>query len=226
MITRIPASFLAASLFGSFPCLQAGAANVAIPLPEHPRPDFARADWVNLNGPWQFRFDGDLHSPFYISTGDQLCRDAKPGETVEVPLLASFMTDRRPGRSLALHAQLYGWDSLGRREVYFQTNQSNIFEPWLAKELPALKIAMPKKPAVAVLSFSLQNEAGVVLQRNFTTFLVASSLAPRVESLKSGGRDLHVVRFASPSNAEDRTTYIAARSPRAGARRRNRAELV
>ena len=28
-----------------------------IPLPEHPRPDFERAAWLNLNGPWQFRFD-------------------------------------------------------------------------------------------------------------------------------------------------------------------------
>ena len=30
-----------------------------IPLPEHPRPDFERAEWVNLNGTWQFRFDPD-----------------------------------------------------------------------------------------------------------------------------------------------------------------------
>ncbi len=28
-----------------------------IPLPEHPRPDFERSKWVNLNGEWQFRFD-------------------------------------------------------------------------------------------------------------------------------------------------------------------------
>lgn len=28
-----------------------------IPLPEHPRPDFERADWQNLNGIWQFEFD-------------------------------------------------------------------------------------------------------------------------------------------------------------------------
>jgi len=28
-----------------------------IPLPEHPRPDFQRQDWKNLNGLWQFRFD-------------------------------------------------------------------------------------------------------------------------------------------------------------------------
>src|SRR5262249_61263060 len=29
----------------------------SIPLPEHPRPDFQRADWLNLNGRWQFAFD-------------------------------------------------------------------------------------------------------------------------------------------------------------------------
>ncbi|MDG1572019.1 glycoside hydrolase family 2 TIM barrel-domain containing protein [Robiginitalea sp. M366] len=28
-----------------------------IPLPEHPRPDFRRPDWINLNGAWEFRFD-------------------------------------------------------------------------------------------------------------------------------------------------------------------------
>ncbi|MFN9689265.1 MAG: sugar-binding domain-containing protein [Bacteroidota bacterium] len=28
-----------------------------IPLPEHPRPDFERTDWVNLNGSWIFGFD-------------------------------------------------------------------------------------------------------------------------------------------------------------------------
>ncbi|MBN1909087.1 MAG: hypothetical protein JW818_05055 [Pirellulales bacterium] len=27
------------------------------PLPEHPRPDFQRAEWVNLNGKWDFEFD-------------------------------------------------------------------------------------------------------------------------------------------------------------------------
>jgi hypothetical protein len=35
----------------------AGAVDAAIPKPEHPRPDAARAFWANLNGRWQFRFD-------------------------------------------------------------------------------------------------------------------------------------------------------------------------
>jgi hypothetical protein len=28
-----------------------------IPRPEHPRPQFSRANWLTLNGPWEFRFD-------------------------------------------------------------------------------------------------------------------------------------------------------------------------
>ncbi|MBN1127173.1 MAG: hypothetical protein JXA82_19375 [Sedimentisphaerales bacterium] len=30
-----------------------------IPLPEHPRPDFQRSRWMNLNGSWQFEFDSE-----------------------------------------------------------------------------------------------------------------------------------------------------------------------
>src|SRR5436189_1055098 len=34
---------------------------VQVPLPEHPRPDFQRAEWLNLNGRWRFAFDpGDI----------------------------------------------------------------------------------------------------------------------------------------------------------------------
>lgn len=28
------------------------------PRPEHPRPDFQRSEWINLNGLWQFEIDG------------------------------------------------------------------------------------------------------------------------------------------------------------------------
>ena len=30
-----------------------------IPLPEHPRPDFKRPQWINLNGAWEFKFDSN-----------------------------------------------------------------------------------------------------------------------------------------------------------------------
>ena len=31
--------------------------HTAIPRPEYPRPQFAREDWINLNGVWEFEID-------------------------------------------------------------------------------------------------------------------------------------------------------------------------
>jgi hypothetical protein len=49
-------AFLATLCAASDVAAQAGAVD-SVPLPENPRPDFERADWVNLNGRWQFAFD-------------------------------------------------------------------------------------------------------------------------------------------------------------------------
>jgi len=138
----------------------------------------------------------DLHSPFYVSNGDELCREVKPGGVVTVPLFASFFTDHCPGRRLVLRSELYGWDTLGRRETFRQANQPVAFEPWMARELPPLKTTMPGKPSLAVLALSLETEAGLVLHRNFTTFLVQDGSSPRTETLDSGGSRLRLVRFA------------------------------
>ena len=35
----------------------------SIPLPEHPRPDWERSDWINLNGVWDFAFAADGQEP-------------------------------------------------------------------------------------------------------------------------------------------------------------------
>lgn len=40
-----------------FSLIAAGFSGAGIPLPEHPRPDWKRDEWVNLNGQWRFAFD-------------------------------------------------------------------------------------------------------------------------------------------------------------------------
>ena len=37
--------------------IERGFSQETIPLPEHPRPDFERSLWQNLNGNWDFEFD-------------------------------------------------------------------------------------------------------------------------------------------------------------------------
>ncbi len=57
------------ALCGIFFCLNVS--GQTIPLPEHPRPDFERAQWLNLNGTWDFSFDSEnkgIDQKWYNST--------------------------------------------------------------------------------------------------------------------------------------------------------------
>jgi hypothetical protein len=141
----------------------------------------------------------DLHGPFYISTGSDLCRDVKPGEEVQVPLWASFLTDRAPGSQLRLRASLTGWDTLGRPQRYSETDRAIDFQPWFSKEIEPLRIRMPDQPSLAILSLVLEDAAGGVLHRNFTTFLVAVGPSPRDQQVEIKGVRARAVRFAPGS---------------------------
>ena len=138
----------------------------------------------------------DFHGAFYLSTGSELCREVKPGQAVEVPIFASFLTDQAPGPRLVLRGELYGWNTLGQRESYGQTKQAIEFQPWMTQDVAPVKLTMPDHAALAVLALSLESEAGVVLHRNFTTFLVADGPSPRVETIKQDNAEVRLIRFA------------------------------
>jgi len=53
-----------------------------VPRPEHPRPDFQRSDWINLNGPWQFEIDREQKG---IERGYTSGRDLTGRITVPFP---------------------------------------------------------------------------------------------------------------------------------------------
>jgi hypothetical protein len=138
----------------------------------------------------------DWHSLFYLSTGSELCLEVKRGARVQVPLYASFMTGRAPGKELVLETELYGWDNLGRQEVYSRSLRPIPFAPWMSRELPPLDITLPSKPVLAVLSLTLKTEAGQILHHNFTTFLTADGVAPRDETMNENDHRLRLIRIA------------------------------
>jgi glycosyl hydrolase family 2 len=145
----------------------------------------------------------DFHAPFYIATGTDLCADARPGETVTVPLWASFLAAAAPAKDLAVRWSLTGWDGLGRREWWGGGRVAVEFEPWMSKELKPLEVKMPEARALAVLGLQLEDPSGVVLHRNFSTFLVGG-LAPRDETVERPGdaRKERVIRIAPASFAK------------------------
>ena len=141
----------------------------------------------------------DLHGQFYLASERELCRNVKPGENIQVPLYASFMTDKAVSGNLTLRAELFGWDTFGRRETYSRYERAVSYSPWMNKELKPISVTMPGKPALAVLSLALEDESGNVLHRNFTTYLVSQGQSPREETITSNSGKIKVVRLAPNS---------------------------
>ena len=145
----------------------------------------------------------DLHAPHYIATGPELSRAARPGQTVQVPLWASFLTgDEVAGDSLVLHAELYGWNSLGDRRSYATSTRRVPYRPWMSASLAPLAVVMPHEPAVAVLALRLEDAAGTVLHRNFTTFVVEGETPSEVTL--GDGRRARLARVAAGAFADAR----------------------
>jgi len=138
----------------------------------------------------------DLHAPFYVAVGSYPATPANPGETVSVPLWASFLTDVSPGPELTLRLALVGVDDLGRERTWWTGERKVPFAPWASHALEPVAVTMPERRAVAVLRASLEDAAGRLLQRNFTTFVVGEGASAREEAVNVDGRRLRVLRAA------------------------------
>ncbi len=135
----------------------------------------------------------DLHSPYYLSLGTELCRTVLGGSTVEVPVTASFMTDQADwGNELRVRAELYGWNDLGQKQDYGRAEYTFAAEPWMQAPIDTLKIRLPEERAVAVLAVYLEDMSGRVLHHNFTTFEVTAPIRER--TVLPSGKPARVTR--------------------------------
>jgi hypothetical protein len=136
----------------------------------------------------------DLHAPLYIAVGDsELSRSVRPGERIDAPLYASFLTGSTAlGDSLTLRAELRGWNALGEQKTYGTYVRRVPYRPWMSQPLAPLPVTMPNEPAVMVLGVRLEDAAGVVLQRNFTTFIVEGDVP--AQATLADGRRVRVAR--------------------------------
>ncbi len=144
----------------------------------------------------------DLHGAFYIASERELCRQVSVGQTVSVPLYVSFMTDDSVGRQLVLKMKMNGWDTLGQPRNYWQSRRRIAYRPWMNEEIEPVEVTMPEKPGLAILQFTLETASGLVLHRNFTSYLVADSSSPRDETIESQRQKMRVIRF-SPKDFTD-----------------------
>ncbi len=146
------------------------------------------------NGYWRFdrsnKFTGleelvpgmnlqDLHSKYYISTGNEICKTTRGGEVVTVPLYLSIY-DSGPiaGNQLALEYTLDFTDAGGETSEILSGKMGIDALPWDQKLLQALQLKMPDYRGLGILRLVLKSGSGEILHRNFMHFEVQSDLDP------------------------------------------------
>ena len=83
------------------------------------------------------------------------------------------MTDRAElGNSLTLKAQLYGYDALGQKKVYWSGEKAIPYKAYIQQSLDPLTLKMPNEKAVAILALTLQDALGNPVHHNVMTFVV------------------------------------------------------
>ncbi len=127
----------------------------------------------------------DFHSDIYISAGNEISRSVKPKEEVSVPLYLSVMTDKDLGKSLNLKVQMYGYDALGQKKTWGNMTKTIPYQAWIQKEIEPIKLTMPDEKSVVIAALILEDNAGNVVHRNFTTFIV-EGITPSEMTLLSG----------------------------------------
>ncbi|HEX9958570.1 MAG TPA: glycoside hydrolase family 2 TIM barrel-domain containing protein, partial [Fibrella sp.] len=123
----------------------------------------------------------DFHAPLYISTGQNICLNAKAGQTVAVPLTASFMTGQTDlGNNLTLTAKLYGHDAFGQPKTWWTSTRNVPYKPWMQQNLDSLRVPMPKEKSVAILSLVLTDASGTELHHNMVSFVVNAPVPAQI----------------------------------------------
>ena len=114
----------------------------------------------------------DMHNYIYLAPGIDLCLEVSVGETVDIPVRLSIMTDEVPETEVDLNLKQYGWNTLGEKIEVSSKTQKLTLHPWEQRDLTPLNVVMSDQPGVFIYSMQLVDSNGKLLHSNFTTFKV------------------------------------------------------
>ena len=109
----------------------------------------------------------DLHAAVYLSTGNEICRNATGGANIRVPLYLSVMTGKDLGEELTIAYELSTTNYIGETEKNLSATRQIPYIPWMQKALHPLEIQLPDVSGLAILRLKVLDKAGKVLHRNF-----------------------------------------------------------
>jgi len=116
----------------------------------------------------------DFHSAIYLSTGNEISKTVKGGETVRVPLFLSAMTGEELSEELTLTYELAFTNGIGETETLMTDTRMIDYQPWMQQKLPSLSLKMPSHAGLAILKLKLTDAKGTPLHHNFMFFEIQS----------------------------------------------------
>ena len=125
----------------------------------------------------------DFQSPYYIQPLCYLYTVQPAGSTLDLPVHASFTTDKDPGQ-LTLETELVGWDALGEYKAFGGAWIPIAFTPYGNGEAGVVLVKIPRENGLYLFRMVLKDARGDVLHRNFTTFRVKDGTDPAPEGTK------------------------------------------
>jgi hypothetical protein len=120
----------------------------------------------------------DLHAPVFISTGNEICKTVKGGESLSVPLYLSSMTDVNHGTQLRLTYELLFTNAIGETSSRQKGTQQVPYQPYIQKTLDGITLEMPRESGLGLITLQLSDDNGNVLNKNFMHVEVQSDEKP------------------------------------------------
>ena len=119
--------------------------------------------------------DKDFHSAFYLSTGNEICKTVKGGETLEIPLFISDMSGKAlKSNQLKIEYAVDFMDKTGETQTLTTGKMPFDYQAWMQKQLTSLQIKTPDMAGLGIVKLILRDNDGNILHHNFFNFVVKS----------------------------------------------------
>ena len=157
--------------------------------------------YTGLNDMVSGMTDKDFHSTFYLSTGNDICKTMKGGETLEVPLYLSAMSGKAVrGNQLTIEYSVDFMDKTGETKTLMSNKMPFDYQPWMQKQLNPLKIQVPEIAGLGIIKLTLKDSDGNVLHHNFMHFVVKSNQnAPKTTIIEVQPKDFKKSEWSQKS---------------------------
>lgn len=115
----------------------------------------------------------DLHSDFYLSTGQEITFAGNAGDRIKIPLTFSALTDKENKvENLQLKMVFEGKTAWGSHKKWWEKSQDLEWNPWSVKKLDSLEVELPADRSINTLKFIVQDSNGGVVHQNFVHVIV------------------------------------------------------